>query len=81
MATSSPRTELGTLRCHKYLDTLIAKFLNVEDSIVFGMGFATNSLNIPALIGGKQSLILSDELNHSSIILGARLSGATIRPF
>uniref|UniRef100_A0A3Q3KUB5 Serine palmitoyltransferase, long chain base subunit 3 n=1 Tax=Labrus bergylta TaxID=56723 RepID=A0A3Q3KUB5_9LABR len=46
----------------------------------FWDGFPTNSMNIPALVG-KGCLILSDELNHTSLILGARLSGATIRVF
>ncbi|CAF4309282.1 unnamed protein product, partial [Rotaria sordida] len=44
------------------------------------MGFATNALNIPAIMG-KGDLILSDKLNHVSIILGSRLSGAHIRRF
>jgi serine palmitoyltransferase len=81
IATSSPCAELGTLKCHRTLENLIARFLNVEDAIIFGMGFATNALNIPTLVGDKQSLIISDELNHTSIILGARLSGATIKTF
>ena len=51
-----------------------------EDAIVFGMGFATNSTVLPVLVG-KGCLILSDTYNHSSIVSGARLSGATIRPF
>uniref|UniRef100_A0A9W3GPM3 serine C-palmitoyltransferase n=1 Tax=Camelus bactrianus TaxID=9837 RepID=A0A9W3GPM3_CAMBA len=70
----------GTLDKHKELEDLVAKFLNVEAAMVFGMGFATNSMNIPALVG-KGCLILSDELNHASLVLGARLSGATIRIF
>lgn len=44
------------------------------------VGFATNSVNIPALVD-KHCLILSDELNHTSLILGARLSGAVIQVF
>ena len=48
--------------------------------MVFGMGFATNSTNIPTLVG-KGDLIVSDELNHSSLVLGARLSGAKIKVF
>lgn len=45
------------------------------------MGFATNVLNIPSILGGKGSLVLSDEKNHASIILGVRLSGAVVRLF
>ena len=48
--------------------------------MVFGMGFATNSANIPTLVG-KGDLIISDKLNHTSLVLGARLSGAKIKVF
>ncbi|XP_005365590.1 serine palmitoyltransferase 3 [Microtus ochrogaster] len=80
VGVASTRHEMGTLDKHKELEELMAKFLNVEAVMTFGMGFATNAMNIPILVG-KGCLILSDELNHTSIILGARLSGATIRPF
>ncbi|XP_020022219.1 serine palmitoyltransferase 3 isoform X2 [Castor canadensis] len=80
VGVASTRHEMGTLDKHKELEDLLAKFLSVEAAMIFGMGFATNSTNIPALVG-KGCLILSDELNHSSIILGARLSGATIVTF
>uniref|UniRef100_A0A667YS04 Serine palmitoyltransferase, long chain base subunit 3 n=1 Tax=Myripristis murdjan TaxID=586833 RepID=A0A667YS04_9TELE len=76
----STRQEIGNLSIHEELEQLVANFIGVESSMVFGMGFATNSMNIPALVG-KGCLILSDELNHTSLILGARLSGATIRVF
>uniref|UniRef100_A0A674NHH7 serine C-palmitoyltransferase n=1 Tax=Takifugu rubripes TaxID=31033 RepID=A0A674NHH7_TAKRU len=76
----STRHEIGNLSIHEELEELVARFLGVESSMTFGMGFATNSMNIPALVG-KGCLILSDELNHTSLILGARLSGATIRVF
>jgi len=79
-ATCSSRQELGVNKCSEELEALMAKFLNVEDAMTFGMGFATNSLNIPTLVG-KGCLILSDELNHASLVLGARLSGATIKVF
>ncbi|PNJ65119.1 SPTLC2 isoform 5, partial [Pongo abelii] len=65
---------------HEELEELVARFLGVEAAMAYGMGFATNSMNIPALVG-KGCLILSDELNHASLVLGARLSGATIRIF
>ncbi|XP_038592874.1 serine palmitoyltransferase 3 [Micropterus salmoides] len=76
----STRQEIGNLSIHEELEQLVADFLGVESSMAFGMGFATNSMNIPAIVG-KGCLILSDELNHTSLILGARLSGATIRVF
>jgi len=65
---------------HDELEKLTAKFLGVEDAIVFGMGFATNSLNLPSLVS-KGCLVLSDEKNHASLILGLRLSGAVIQIF
>ena len=65
---------------HEELEKLTARFLGVDDAIVFGMGFATNALNLPSLID-KGCLILSDEKNHASLILGLRLSGATTRVF
>ncbi|UYV72669.1 SPTLC2 [Cordylochernes scorpioides] len=76
----SSRHELGTLRIHQELESLVARFLGVEDCLIVGMGFATNSTNIPTLIG-KGCLILSDVLNHASLILGCRLSGASIQVF
>ncbi|XP_021012195.1 serine palmitoyltransferase 3 [Mus caroli] len=80
VGVASTRNEMGTLDIHKELEDLMAKFLNVEAVMSFGMGFATNSMNIPIFVG-KGCLILSDELNHTSIVLGSRLSGAVIRPF
>lgn len=65
---------------HNELEQLTARFLKVEDAMVFGMGFATNALNIPSLIN-PGCLILSDEKNHASLILGLRLSGAVTRVF
>lgn len=76
----STRQEMGNLDKHIELEKLVARFLGVEAAITYGMGFATNSMNIPALVS-KGCLILSDELNHASLVLGARLSGATIRIF
>ncbi|XP_064178542.1 serine palmitoyltransferase 2-like [Anguilla rostrata] len=80
VGVSSTRQEMGNLGMHEELEKLVAKFLGVESAMTFGMGFATNSMNIPALVG-KGCLILSDELNHASLVLGARLSRSTIRVF
>lgn len=80
VAGCSSRLELGNMSIHADLEKLTAKFLGTEDAIVFGMGFATNSLNLPSLLC-KESLVLSDEKNHASLILGLRLSGASIQVF
>ena len=74
---SASRNELGTLKIHQDLEEKWSKFLGTEATLTFGMGFATNALNIAALVG-KGSCIISDELNHSSLILGCRLSGVMI---
>jgi len=65
LAVCSTRHEIGNFDIHKKLELLVAEFLGVESCITFGMGFATNSMNIPAIMG-KGCLILSDELNHAS---------------
>jgi serine palmitoyltransferase len=65
---------------HSELEELTAKFLGVEEAIVFGMGFATNALNLPSILS-PGCLVISDEKNHASIILGLRLSGATIKVY
>lgn len=59
------------------LEKEIASFLGVEEAICFPMGFGTNSMNISALVN-KGCLILSDELNHASLVLGMRLSKADV---
>lgn len=41
----------GNLKIHEELEQLVADFIGVESSMIFGMGFATNSMNIPALVG------------------------------
>lgn len=64
----------------RQLERTVANFLGKEDSMVIGMGFVTNSQILPAL-AGKGDLIVSDALNHASIVVGARSSGASIRVF
>ncbi len=80
LTISSPRNELGNMQIHQELEDTIAKFLGTEDALAVGMGFATNSMNLPSLLG-KGTLVLSDEKNHASLILGLRLSGATTKVF
>ena len=74
------RTIAGTLRIHMDLEEQIAKFKNVEACVVFQSGFTANAGTVSAVLG-KDDLIVSDELNHASIIDGARLSKATIKVF
>ena len=76
----SSHHELGNTTIHLDLERTVAEFLGVEDSIAIGMGFATNSLNLPCLLS-RDCLVLSDQCNHASAILGIRLSGATVKVF
>lgn len=80
VSSSSNRNEYGTTNIHRQLETTVANFLGKEDALVLNMGFNTNATTIPALVG-RGDLILSDELNHTSIVNGARASGAAIRIF
>lgn len=74
------RLGAGSLDLHAQAEKLVARFVGQEESIIISMGFATNSTTIPA-IASLGTLIISDEMNHSSIRFGARLSGAHIRQF
>ena len=80
VSCSSSRAEFGTTVLHQQLERTVANFLLRDDALVFSMGFNTNATTIPALMGAGD-LILSDELNHTSIVTGARASGASIRVF
>lgn len=71
------RSIAGTLSLHNELEKRLADFKGVEATISFQSGFNSNGAVIPALVG-KEDVIFSDELNHASIIDGARLSGAKI---
>jgi glycine C-acetyltransferase len=62
------------------LEEKIARFKNVEACVVFQSGFTANAGTVSAILG-KGDFIVSDELNHASIIDGARLSKATIKIF
>ncbi|KAL0318931.1 UNVERIFIED_CONTAM: Long chain base biosynthesis protein 2a [Sesamum angustifolium] len=79
-STCSTRVDGGTTTLHIELEECVANFVGKPAAVVFGMGYATNSAILPVLIG-KGGLIISDSLNHNSIVNGARGSGATIRVF
>jgi len=79
-SSCSVRVDVGNTKVHKDLEVLLSEFLGTEDSIVYGMGWATNATTIPSFVT-KGDLIISDSLNHNSIITGARSSGATIAVF
>ena len=74
------RTIAGTMKLHMELEEQIARFKNVEACVVFQSGFTANAGTVSAVLG-KEDLIISDELDHASIIDGARLSKATIKVF
>ncbi len=74
------RTIAGTMDLHLELESRLASFKGVEAALTFQSGFNANLATIPALVG-KVDVIYSDELNHASIIDGARLSGAKIVRF
>ena len=74
------RTISGTMSIHIELEERIAAFKNVEACVVFQSGFAANSGTVSAVLGPEDHII-SDELNHASIIDGCRLSKAKIHVF
>ncbi len=80
VGSGAVRTIAGTMKIHMELEEKIAAFKNVEACVVFQSGFAANAGTVSSILG-KEDFILSDELNHASIIDGARLSRAKIKVF
>ncbi|MGA8143688.1 MAG: glycine C-acetyltransferase [Candidatus Acidiferrales bacterium] len=80
VGSGAVRTITGTMKIHMDLEEQIARFKQVEACVVFQSGFAANAGTVSAILG-KEDLIISDELNHASIIDGCRLSRATIKVF
>lgn len=76
----STRSEAGSMKLHLELEELVARFVGKEEAMIFNMGFATNALMIPAFVNAG-CLIISDELNHTSLVYGSRLSRASIQRF
>ena len=80
VGSGAVRTIAGTMRIHMELEEKIARFKGVEACVVFQSGFTANAGTVSSILG-KEDFILSDELNHASIIDGARLSRAKIKVF
>jgi glycine C-acetyltransferase len=80
VGSGAVRTITGTMKIHMDLEEQIARFKKSEACVVFQSGFTANAGTVAALLG-KEDLIISDELNHASIIDGCRLSRATIKIF
>jgi len=80
VGSGAVRTISGTMALHMELERRIAAFKHVEASVVFQSGFAANAGTVSAILGPDDHII-SDELNHASIIDGCRLSKAKIHVF
>jgi len=76
----SPRGDSGTSDLHLDVEKQVAEFVGKDAATIYSMGFVTNATVFPALVG-KGCLMISDQLNHSSIRFGARVSGAVIDMF
>src|SRR5437870_1632908 len=80
VGSGSVRTIAGTMDIHMELERRLAAFKKTEAVVVFQSGFAANAGTVAAVLS-KDDVVISDELNHASIIDGSRLSRATIKVF
>jgi glycine C-acetyltransferase len=80
VGSGSVRTIAGTMEIHMELERRLAAFKRTEAAVVFQSGFTANAGTVASILG-RDDVIVSDELNHASIIDGARLSRATIKVF
>lgn len=80
VSSCSTRLETGMHKLQAEMEDTVARFVGKPAAVCFGMGFATNSTCIPSIIG-PGCCIISDELNHASLVLGVRLSGAKVFVF
>lgn len=80
VGSGSVRTIAGTMEIHMELERRLAAFKQVEAVVVFQSGFAANAGTVSAVLN-KEDVVVSDALNHASIIDGCRLSRATIKVF
>jgi glycine C-acetyltransferase len=80
VGSGSVRTIAGTMAIHMELERRLAEFKQTEAVVVFQSGFTANAGTVSSILT-KEDVIISDELNHASIIDGCRLSRATIKVF
>ena len=80
VGSGSVRTIAGTMQIHMELERKLAAFKRTEAAVVFQSGFAANAGTVSSILD-RDAVIVSDELNHASVIDGARLSRATITVF
>jgi glycine C-acetyltransferase len=80
VGSGSVRSIAGTMDIHMELERRLAAFKKTEAVVVFQSGFAANAGTVAAVLS-KEDVVISDELNHASIIDGARLSRAAIKVF
>ena len=80
VGSGSVRTIAGTMAIHMELERRLAEFKQVEAVVVFQSGFTANAGTVSSVLT-KEDVVISDELNHASIIDGCRLSRATIKVF
>jgi len=80
VGSGSVRTIAGTMQIHMELERKLAEFKRTEAAVVFQSGFAANAGTVSSILG-RDAVIVSDELNHASIIDGARLSRSAIKVF
>ncbi len=78
VGSGAVRTIAGQMELHRQLERKLAEFKHVEACLVFQSGFTANSGTVSCILG-KEDVIISDELNHASIIDGCRLSRAQIK--
>jgi len=80
VGSGSVRSIAGTMDVHMELERRLAGFKNTEAVVVFQSGFTANAGTVSAILT-KEDVVISDELNHASIIDGCRLSRAAIKVF
>jgi len=80
VGSGAVRTIAGNMTIHQALERRLAAFKRTEAALLFQSGFTANAGTVAAILG-KEDVVVSDELNHASIIDGCRLSGAERKVF